>query len=373
MNNGRQILFASFENMHREIEVDIASAIKRVYEEGWFIQGKECENFEKEFAEYCGAKYCIGCGNGLDALYLILKAYNIGVGDEVIIPSNTFIATALAVSATGAVPVFVEPRIDTYNIDSRRIEEKITHKTKAIIAVHLYGQTAEMDKIKKIAKAYNLKVIEDAAQAHGAMYKGKKAGNLGDAAGFSFYPGKNLGALGDAGAVVTNDEDIAKKVRWLGNYGADYKYHHIMKGKNSRLDEVQAAILRVKLKSLDRWNKYRTEVALKYTNGIVNSQVVLPATLVENQHVFHIFAVRSENAEEFQKYMHNRGIQTGRHYPIPIHLQKAYAELGLKKESLPIAEMISRTEVSLPMYYGILDTEIKYIVDTINEYKIDRY
>ena len=245
-----RVEFATFNKMHDEIENEILAKFKEVYEKNWFIQGSEVEDFEEEFAAYCDAKYCVGCGNGLDALFLILKAYGIQEGDEVIVPSNTYIATALAVSYTGATPVFVEPSIITYNIDPEKIEEKITPKTKAIMAVHLYGQPADMDPILVLAEKYNLRVIEDAAQAHGALYNGKKIGGLGNAAGFSFYPGKNLGALGDAGAVVTNDKELADKVRALGNYGSDYKYHHIYMGNNSRLDEMQAAFLRIKLKNL---------------------------------------------------------------------------------------------------------------------------
>ena len=242
-----KIPFATFQTMHNEIRKSLDSAYKKVIESNYFIQGEECKNFEREFAEYCETKYCIGVGNGLDALFLILKALNIHQGDEVIVPSNTYIATALAVSYVDATPIFVEPDISTYNINPDLIEKKITSRTKAIIAVHLQGRAADMDRINEIAKKYNLYVIEDAAQAHGVLYKGKRVGSFGDAAGFSFYPGKNLGALGDGGCVVTNNEDIAKKVRALGNYGSDYKYHHIYKGNNSRLDELQAAFLRCKL------------------------------------------------------------------------------------------------------------------------------
>ncbi|MBO6113502.1 MAG: DegT/DnrJ/EryC1/StrS family aminotransferase, partial [Lachnospiraceae bacterium] len=284
-----KIPFVSFEVMHKEIEYKMLDAFKRVYDSNWFIQGKECEEFEKEFAAYCGADYCVGCGNGLDALYLILRAYGIGEGDEVIVPSNTYIATALAVSYTGAKPVFLEPFIETFNINPTLIEDAITDKTKAIMAVHLYGQPARMDEIKKVADKYNLKLIEDSAQAHGATYKGVKTGNLGDAAGFSFYPGKNLGALGDGGAIVTSDRELADMCRALGNYGSDYKYHHIYKGNNSRLDEVQAAMLRVKLHELDKWNKRRNEIAKMYIDGIDNEKVITPVTEPDMTHVYHIF------------------------------------------------------------------------------------
>lgn len=284
--------FVSFETMHEEISEEITTKFKEVYKKNWFIQGSEVEKFEEEFAEYCGTKYCIGCGNGLDALLLILKAYGIGKGDEVIIPSNTFIATALAVSYAGAKPVFVEPVIDEYLLDVSKVEVRITPNTKAIIAVQLYGQACDMKALRAIADKHNLKLIEDAAQAHGSRQDGKRVGSFGDAAGFSFYPGKNLGALGDGGAVVTDDAVLAEKIRALGNYGSDYKYHHIYQGNNSRLDEVQAAFLRIKLKELDRWNEERRRIAKCYMEGITNPDVILPKVVEGNEHVYHIFADR---------------------------------------------------------------------------------
>lgn len=364
-----KVPFSTFEVMHKEIDDEIIQKFEEVYHKNWFIQGTEVEAFEKEYAEYCGAKYCVGCGNGLDALYLVLKAYGIGEGDEVIVPSNTYIATALAVTYTGATPVFVEPKLESYNIDSSKIEKKISSKTKAIMAVHLYGQTAAMDEIKEIAHKYNLKIIEDAAQAHGAMYKGVKTGNLGDAAGFSFYPGKNLGALGDAGAIVTNDKELADKVRALGNYGSDYKYHHIYQGNNSRLDEVQAAFLRIKLRNLDRWNANRIETAEKYLAGIHNPNVILPVVEGYGKHVFHIFAIRCDRREELESYLNEKGIGTNKHYPIPMHLQGAYAQLGIPQGALPLAEQISNTELSLPLSYGMTAEEIDYVIDAINVWK----
>lgn len=360
------ISFVSFEKMHEEIRDDLSCAFNRVMDKNWFIQGSELENFENEFAAYCGSEYCVGVGNGLEALLLILKAYGIGAGDEVIVPSNTFIATALAVSYAGALPVFVEPDEKTFNINPDRIEEKITERTKAIIAVHLYGQPAEMDEIKAIADRYGLKLIEDSAQAHGATYKGIKTGNLGDAAGFSFYPGKNLGALGDAGAVVTNDKDLADKVRALGNYGSDYKYHHIYKGNNSRLDEIQAAFLRVKLPMLDKWNAERMRIASRYLNEIINPKIKLPVICSDTTHVFHIFGIRCEHRDVLEKYLNEHGVGTNKHYPIPIHMQGAYAELNMKEGTFPIAEHISHTELSIPMYYGMTDEEISYVIETIN-------
>lgn len=362
------IPFVSFEAMHKEVEKELKEKFEKVLEKNWFIQGEECEKFEEEYAEYCGVKYCVGCGNGLDALFLVLKAYGIGAGDEVIVPSNTYIATALAVSYTGAIPVFVEPKLDTYNIDSEKIEEKITEKTKAIIAVHLYGMPADMKQIQEIADRHNLFVLEDAAQAHGALYYGKRTGSLGDAAGFSFYPGKNLGALGDAGAVVTNDKELAEEVRALGNYGSDYKYHHIYQGHNSRMDELQAAFLRIKLKHLDRWNENRREIARIYMNGIKNEKIILPKEELDKNPVYHIFAVRCKEREQLERYLLEKGIGTNKHYPIPMHLQKAYEEFQMKEGMLPIAEEISKTELSLPMYYGMEKADIEYVVDMINKF-----
>lgn len=363
-----KIPFVSFDKMNNEIKRDIFSKFKDIYDKSNYILGDEVEAFQKEFSDYCGAKYCVGCGNGLDAIYLILKAYCIGPGDEVIVPSNTYIATALAVSYTGAKPVFVEPNLKYYEIDVNKIEEKITKKTKAIIAVHLYGQVADMDEINMIAKKYNLKVIEDAAQAHGALYKGKKVGTLADAAAFSFYPGKNLGAFGDGGAVVTSDEEVYKKVKALSNYGSDYKYHHIYKGVNSRLDEVQAGFLRVKLNYLDNWNKERRRIAERYLKGIKNENIVLPAIEPNGEPIWHLFVIRTSKRDELEKYLKENGISTLKHYPIPIHLQKAYEELGIKKGELPIAELISNEVLSLPMYYGLTDEEISYVIRKINEW-----
>ena len=365
-----KVPFATFKPMHDEIRKELDSAYHRVIDSSYFIQGKECEKFEKEFAQYCDAKYCIGVATGLDALYLILKALNIKKGDEVIIPSNTFIATALAVSYCGATPVFVEPLIETYNINTALIEEKITEHTKAIIPVHLQGRPADMDEINKIAKKYNLYVIEDAAQAHGANYKGRRVGSLSDAAGFSFYPGKNLGALGDGGAVVTNNKEIADKVRALGNYGSDYKYHHIYKGTNSRLDEIQAAFLRCKLPHLDKWNSERQKIAKKYFDGITNPLITLPLQVDEDyDHIYHVFVIRCDRRDELESYLNKNGIGTVKHYPIPMHLQLAYQDLNIQEGSLPIAEEISRTVLSIPMYYGMSNDEIEYVIKLLNEFK----
>ena len=362
------IPFVSFEKMHTEMESELNNAYERVVNNNWFIRGKECAKFEEQFAKYCGAKYCIGVGSGLDALFLILKAYGIKEGDEVIIPSNTFIATSLAVTYVGATPIFAEPILDYYNIDPQRSERKITKRTKAISAVHLYGQPAEMNPIVDIGRRYGLRIIEDAAQAHGAEYRGVKAGNLGDAAGFSFYPGKNLGALGDAGAVVTNDQKLADKIRALSNYGSDYKYHHIYQGNNSRMDELQAAFLFEKLFCLDKWNEERRRIADKYYRGIKNDKVQLPKVLDHVKHVYHIFALRCKQRDELEKILNDRGIGTNRHYPIPIHLQGAYYGLGMSKGDLPVAEEIAETELSIPMYYGLENAEVDYVINTINEF-----
>lgn len=363
-----KIPFVTFKPMEAELNNEIREAFNRVFENSWYIEGKEDEAFEKSFAEYCNTKYCVGCGNGLDALMLALKALGVGDGDEVIVPSNTYIATVLAVTYVGATPVFVEPDIRTYNINSSKIEAAITDKTKAIMPVHLYGQPVDMDPVMDIARKYNLYVVEDCAQAHGALYKGKKIGSFGDAAGFSFYPGKNLGALGDAGATVTDNEDIAKKVKALGNYGSDYKYHHIYQGNNSRLDEFQAAFLSAKLPVLDKYNEERRRIANRLLSEINNPKITLPYVMEDVVPVWHIFAVRCEERDELAAYLEKAGISTNKHYPIPIHLQGAYADLGYKEGDFPIAEEISRTELSLPMYYGMTDEEITYLVDTINAF-----
>lgn len=358
--------FASFKPLEKELDNQLRAAFDRVLTNSWYIDGKEDKAFEKAFAAYCDSKCCIGCGNGLDALMLVLKAWGIGPGDEVLVPSNTFIATVLAVTYVGAKPVFVEPDLATYTIDPALIEEKITPATKAIMPVHLYGLPCDMDPILAIAKKYNLYVLEDCAQAHGATYKGKVIGSFGHAAGFSFYPGKNLGALGDAGAVVTSDETLATKVRALGNYGSDYKYHHIYKGTNSRLDELQAAFLSAKLPLMDKVNEVRRAVANKYLTGIKNSAIILPVVPDYAVPVWHVFAIRCENREALVKYLANKGIGTNQHYPIPMHLQSCYKDLGITEGSLPIAELISRTELSLPMYYGMTDEEVQYVIDAVN-------
>lgn len=376
-----KIPFVTFKPLEKELDSELRAAFDRVYTRSWYIEGEEDKNFEEMFAQYCGTKYAVGCGNGLDSLMLSLKALGIGTGDEVIVPSNTYIATALAVTYTGATPIFVEPDIRTFDIDPARIEEKITSKTKAIMPVHLYGQACDMDPIMDMAKKYNLFVVEDCAQAHGATYKGKRIGSFGTAAGFSFYPGKNLGALGDAGAVTTDSKELADKVRALGNYGSDYKYHHIYKGNNSRLDELQAAFLAAKLPSLDKVNDNRRATAKKYLEGIHNPNVVLPFVPDYAEPVWHVFGVRVKTEAEksgkielgsgrtsLEKWLNENGVGTNKHYPTPIHLQKCYEDMGFHKGDFPIAEEISATELSIPMYYGMTDEEVQYVIDKINEW-----
>ena len=363
-----RIPFVSFKPLETEIDQGIREAFDRVLTRSWYIEGEEDKAFEEAFANYCGVDHAIGVGNGLDALMLALKALGIGEGDEVIVPSNTYIATALAVTYVGASPVFVEPVIDTFNIDPSLIEEKITSKTKAIMPVHLYGQACDMDPVMEIAEKHNLFIIEDCAQAHGATYKGRKVGTFGCAAGFSFYPGKNLGALGDAGAVITNNKELADKVRALGNYGSDYKYHHIYKGNNSRLDELQAAFLSVKLPLLDKVNEDRRRIAGAYSEGIKNDKVILPFVREDCVPVWHIYAVRCDERDALEKHLNDLGIGTNKHYPIPIHLQECYKDLGIAQGCLPIAEEISATELSLPLYYGMTDEQIRYVIDSVNSF-----
>jgi dTDP-4-amino-4,6-dideoxygalactose transaminase len=361
-----KISFLNMKPMHDKIKTEIMEALEKVYDSNWFILGTEVEEFEVEFAKYTGVKHCIGVGNGLEALQLILRGYNIGEGDEVIIPSNTYIATALAVSYVGAKPVFVEPDEKTYNINPALIENAVNKNTKAIIAVHLYGQPCEMDSINEIAKKHKLKVIEDNAQSQGASYKNTKTGALGDAAGISFYPGKNIGALGDGGAVTTNDEELANKIKTLRNYGSQKKYYNEYKGFNSRLDELQAAVLRVKLKYLDQWNKERKDIAQYYINNIKNEKIVLPQVLEEVDSVWHQFVIRCDSRDELQAYLKEKGIDTMIHYPIPIHLQEAYKEFKYLEGALTLAEKFAKEFLSLPIYPFMKKEDLQRIVEAIN-------
>lgn len=360
------IKFLDLKKINNRYREEIDSRIKNILDKGWYLQGEENENFTKNFANFCGTKFALGVANGLDALNLIIKAYGFGNGDEIIVPANTYIATILAISENGCIPILVEPDIKTYNINPDSIEEKITTKTKAIMVVHLYGQAVQMEKIWKIAKKYNLKIIEDSAQAHGAIYQENRTGNLGDASGFSFYPGKNLGCMGDGGAVTTNDEELFNKIKAIANYGSDRKYHHIYKGVNSRLDEIQAAVLDVKLKHLDSDNNKRREISKYYRENIKNSKIILPETYDEKSHVWHIFAVRTQNRDEFQKYLTEKGIQTIIHYPTPPHKQGAYKEWN--NLSFPITEEIHNTILSLPISPVMTDSEIEKVVEVVNEF-----
>ncbi len=364
-----KIPFSTLDRMHSAVRKELDEAYQHVMEKGWYILGEECEKFEQEFAQYCGVKCCVGVGNGMDAIYFCLKALGIGSGDEVIVPSHTFIATALAVTYAGAVPVFCEVDEDTFLIKPESMKALITKNTKAVIVVHLYGLMADMDKICKICAENGLELIEDCAQAHGASYKDKKAGTYGHAAAFSFYPGKNLGALGDGGAVVTNDKELAAKVAALSNYGSVRKYVHLYLGNNSRLDELQAAFLRVKLKYLDQWNLERNEIARQYLNEIKNDKIKLPSVPdFACNHVWHIFAVRTRERDQLKKYMESYGIETGIHYPIPMHLQKAFSGLYREKGTFSVTERISKTELSIPLFIGMKPEEISTVINVLNNF-----
>ncbi len=341
---------------------DLHRALDEVLDSGWLILGKQTSDFETEFANFCGAKFGIGVANGLDALTLVLRAWGIGPGDEVIVPSNTYIATWLAVTHNGATPVPVEPRINTYNINPELIKKAITSKTKAIIPVHLYGQAAEMDAINKLAKEFDLKVLEDGSQAQGASYKSKKVGSLGDAAGISLYPGKNLGALGDGGIITTNDEKLAEKLRSLRNYGSHVKYKNDLIGFNSRLDELQSAFLKIKLKSLDQDNERRKQIAKLYLHGLSNSGLLLPSEINESDSVWHLFVVAHPQRDRLSKLLQDQGIGTLIHYPIPPHLQESYKHLNLKEGAFPIAETIHQQVLSLPISPVMTDEDVQKVI-----------
>jgi len=367
------IKFLDLKNVNDAHEAEISAAIQRVLDSGWYLLGEEVSSFEREFADYCGSQHCIGVANGLDALILILMAYReLGVmaeGDEVIVPANTYIASILAISRAGLKPVLVEPDERTYNLDPNLIEAAITEKTKAIMAVHLYGQCADMDPISAIAKKHGLKVVEDAAQAHAATYRGRKTGSLGDAAGFSFYPGKNLGALGDGGAVTTSDDELADAIKALRNYGSHQKYHNKYKGMNSRLDEIQAGVLRVKLRHLDADTEKRRKVAQCYLNSrsaISNSQLVLPYVADYGTHAWHLFVVRTPARDALADFLTKKGIQTVIHYPIPPHHQMAYSEFS--GYSLPITEAIHREVLSLPISPVMERDEVEQVVRVLSSF-----
>ncbi len=365
------IPFLDLKAINAQYRDDLVQACTKVIDSGWYIQGNECRSFEKEFATYCGSRYAIGTANGLDALTLIFRGYKemglLNENDEVIVPANTYIASVLSISENNLVPVLVEPDINTYNIDSEKIEKKITSRTKAIMIVHLYGQSVQIIKILELAKKYNLKVIEDCAQAHGVYYKDKRAGNLGDAGGFSFYPGKNLGALGDGGAVTTNDKELAEIIKTLGSYGSHKKYENLYKGINSRLDEIQAAILRIKLADLDQSNHKRSIIANYYLENIKNEDIVLPTIAKNSSSVWHLFVIRTKKRDILQKYLSYCGIETMIHYPTPPHKQKAYPEMQHK--SFPITEQIHAEILSIPISPVLAISEAKSIVDAINTFE----
>jgi dTDP-4-amino-4,6-dideoxygalactose transaminase len=391
MNLNSKISFLDLKSLNAKYNIEIQEAINKVLKSGWYLLGDESASFEKEFASYCGTKYCVGVANGLDALRMIIRAYiEMGImtaGDEIIVPANTYIASILAITDNGLKPILVEPSIDNYNLNPFLIEKNITTRTKGILLVHLYGQTAMHPEIQNVAKKHGLKIIEDSAQAHGAEYNHKlfnnittdnlgthfsqdtkRTGNLGDASGFSFYPGKNLGAFGDAGAVTTNDKELAEIVRSLGNYGSVVKYENSYKGLNSRLDEIQAAILRVKLRYLDTDNQKRIEIAEQYFKGIINSKMILPKLSVPNSksHVYHLFVVRCKERDSLQEYLKNNGVQTLIHYPIPPHKQKAYKELNSLE--LPITENIHKEVLSLPISPVLSSEEVNRVIELVNKF-----
>jgi len=366
------ISFLDLKNINKQYKKEILEACERVIDSGWYIQGRECVEFEKEFASYCDTDYSVGVANGLDALTLILRGYKelglIHDNDEVLVPSNTYIASILAISANNLLPVLVEPDTSTYNIDIEKIEQSITSKTKAIMVVHLYGQAVEMKKVLDLAKKYNLKVIEDSAQAHGAydISTGKRVGSIGDASGFSFYPGKNLGAMGDGGAVTTDDKLLADTIRALGNYGSHKKYENLYKGTNSRLDELQASILRVKLRFLDKEIHNRRSIAAYYLENINNKSIILPSIKDKSSHVWHLFVIRLDRRDELQKYLLENEIQTLIHYPLPPHKQEAYKEW--KNETYSISEQLHKKVLSLPISGVQSFKDTKKIVQVINDF-----
>lgn len=367
------IKFLDLKAINDSFEPELSLAVKRVLDSGWYLLGNEVKAFEEEYADYIGTKHCVGVGNGLDALRLILRAYiEMGLmqeGDEIIVPANTYIASILAITDNKLVPVLIEPDIDTYNIDPFKIEEKITERTKSIMIVHLYGQNAMHSEIQRLSKKFNLKLIEDNAQASGAFYNESRTGSLGDAAGHSFYPGKNLGALGDGGAVTTNDDEMASVIRAIANYGSNKKYVNDYQGLNSRLDEIQAAVLRVKLKRLDEDNRKRQEIAQYYIENIGNPEIILPQIdSIINSHVWHLFVIRHKQREKLQQYLSKNGIQTLIHYPIPPHKQKAYKEWN--ELILPITEQIHDEVLSLPISPIITKYEAEKTVAIINNFHV---
>jgi len=366
-----KIPFVDLQSQYQSIKPEADAAVLAVMERGDFILGQAVREFEEEFARYCEAEHCVGVDSGYSALELILRGYGIGLGDEVITAANTFVATALAISNTGATPVLVDMDPETYNIDPTRIEAAITPRTRAIMPVHLYGQPAEMDSIMAIAAEHDLKVIEDAAQAHGARYKGRRTGSLGHAAGFSFYPGKNLGAYGDGGAVVTDDAELADRVRMLRNLGMRVKYHHEIKGFNHRLDTMQAAVLRVKLPYLDEWNEGRRRVAARYAEALAGLPVVTPYAPPHVEPVHHLYVIRIQERDALMERLSEAEIASGLHYPIPIHLLPAYAELGYRPGDFPITEAYADEILSLPIYAELTDEQIDLLTTIVTDFAKD--
>lgn len=363
-----KINFNQLDRGYLKYKNEYEQAAIKTLESGWYILGGNLEKFEKEFSNFIGSNYCVGLNSGLDALILAFRALDIREGDEVMVPANTYIASVIGITENGANPIFVEPD-EYYNIDVTKIEQKITNKTKAILAVHLYGQSANMKKIKEIADRYNLYLIEDCAQSHGAKFENKTTGTWGDIGCFSFYPTKNLGAFGDGGAIVTDNEKIYKKVKMLRNYGSKIKYYNEIVGLNSRLDEIQAALLSVKLSHYAELKSERKNIAKKYLDNIKNDNVILPKIREDAEHVWHLFVVRVPNRDNFQEYLTNHEIGTQIHYPIPPHLSKAYRFLEYKVGDLPLTEYYANTVISLPLYEGMTDDEVNYIIDVINKYE----
>jgi len=365
----KHIPFYTISYQNREIENEVHSFYKELHEDAWYILGKRVTQFEQEYAACHAVKQCIGVGNGLDALTLSLRALGIGIGDEVIVPANSFIATLLAVTQVGATPVLAEPDSRTFNITAATILPKISSRTKAIIPVHLYGLPCEMNEIIDLAEKHALHIIEDNAQAHGASYKNKKTGSFGIVNATSFYPVKPLGAYGDGGAITTNDNALARSIRLLGNYGSEEKYYYETTGLNSRLDEIQAGVLSIKLKHLDRWNEERIAVAALYSDLLKDvEEIILPITPDFCKHIYHQFVIQTKQRDGLKEYLSERGIQTGIHYPVPPHLQKAYNFLNLKKGNLPVTEKLSETILSLPIYTGIKKEDIEYVCEAIRNY-----
>ena len=346
---------------------EFEEAALKVLRSGWYIMGSELREFEEQFADYIGSKYCVGLGNGLDALWMAFRILGIGKGDEVIVQGNTYIASVMGITINGATPVFVEPD-EYFNIDAGKIEEKITDKTKAVLVVHLYGQASQMDKIVDICRRHDLKLVEDCAQSHGSAYKGKVTGSFGDIGCFSFYPSKNIGAFGDGGAIVTDDEEIARKMRIYRNYGSEKRYYNMVVGTNSRLDEIQAALLKVRLKYAKETNREKKEIAAEYDKRLSNPEIILPRVREGAEHIYHQYVIRCKRRDELAEYLKSRGISTIIHYPIPPHLAGAYEYLGHKKGDLPITESCADEVLSIPMYNGMTEEEIDYTVDALNRF-----